>query len=74
MSLTVQADAPTPAPEPKPHLSFSALKSFADCGKRFELERVVGVPQAPSHALAGGRAVHKATEAWDRWFATHGDQ
>lgn len=54
------------APEARPHTSPSSLKSFMACPKADQLRRVVRVPEDPSYALAGGRAVHKATFDADR--------
>lgn len=52
-------------PKVKTHLSYSALKSAADCLKAHQLERVLGLPTTPHTAAAAGRAFHKATELFD---------
>lgn len=49
----------------KPHLSYSSLTSWLDCGERYRLERVVGVTQSPAWWFLGGSAVHTATELHD---------
>lgn len=51
--------------EPK-HLSYSTIDGFRTCGKRFQLQKVIGVEQRPGLAALGGNAVHSATE----WFDT----
>lgn len=52
------------------HLSYSALKDLLSCGKQFQLARILKLPQRPGYALAGGRAVHSAIEAYNRWAMT----
>lgn len=69
-SLTEQsASMPQPVPL-KAHLSFSAINQMARCGKQFQLERVLGLPESPGYAALAGRAVHAATEAYDRMLFT----
>ena len=53
-------------PSVKPHLSFSAINDAARCGKLYQLKRVLALPEAPGYAPLAGRAVHSATEAYDR--------
>ena len=67
-SLTEQSVSisQTPAPPTKSHLSFSAIKTMADCGKRYQLQRVLELPETPGYAALAGRAVHAATEDYDR--------
>ena len=50
----------------KLHLSFSAINDAARCGKMYQLKRVLALPEAPGYAPLAGRAVHSATEAYDR--------
>lgn len=47
------------------YLSHSSLTTWLDCGERFRLERVVGVPQTKAWYLIGGSAFHTATEWLD---------
>lgn len=63
------ASAPSKV-EVKPHLSWSAISDYLRCGKAFQLSRVLGLPEQPGMSRAGGRAVHVATEAYDRWLLT----
>lgn len=46
-------------------LSHSQLTSWASCGERHRLERVLRIPSTPGWALIGGSAVHEATENYD---------
>lgn len=46
-------------------VSYSQISGYASCGERYRLERVIGVPQTPSWALVGGKALHAATEVSD---------
>lgn len=48
------------------HLSYSALNDLLSCGKKLELNRLVGAPKRASLWLAGGLAVHAVTEEFDR--------
>ena len=57
---------------PKLHVSYSALMDLLTCPKRFQLHRVVGIEGDPWIAASGGRAVHLATEAYDRFLLTKG--
>lgn len=53
----------------KAHVSYSQLTAMTECPKRFQLLRVVGVPEGvPWLAGLAGRAVHRATEDYDRWL------
>lgn len=47
------------------HLSYSTVDGYKTCGKRFELQKVIGVEQRPGLAALGGNAVHTATEWYD---------
>lgn len=47
------------------HLSHSTVGTYRMCGKRFELQKVLGLEQKPGLAAIGGSAVHKATEGYD---------
>jgi PD-(D/E)XK nuclease superfamily len=44
------------------HVSYSSLTSYLDCGERFRLERIKNVSGEPGYWLAGGSAVHTASE------------
>ncbi len=48
------------------HRSWSQLNAYQTCGHRFQLERILGVPQRPSWAALAGKAIHVATESVDR--------
>lgn len=48
------------------HLSYSTIDGYRTCGKRHELQKVIGVEQRPGLAALGGNAVHTATEWWDK--------
>lgn len=48
-----------PLPE---HVSYSQMKSYAECPYRFTLERVWKVPEKPSVWLLGGSAFHDVVE------------
>ncbi len=49
-----------------PYLSHSQVETLTDCGEKYRLGRVVGVPEAPAFWNAGGRAVHAAAEYFER--------
>lgn len=53
------------------YLSHSSLSTWVDCGERFRLERVVGVPRQKAWYLVGGSAFHTATELLDKGEVTH---
>jgi hypothetical protein len=46
--------------------SHSQLSQMTQCGKRYQLERRVGVPSLPGWWNAGGTAVHATIERWLR--------
>jgi putative RecB family exonuclease len=48
------------------HLSQSQVNSYQHCPRQYVLERGLKVPSRPAWALAGGSAVHEATEEYDR--------
>lgn len=54
------------------HLSYSSIDGYKTCGKRFELQKIIGVEQRPGLAALGGNAVHTATEWHD--LDTHAGQ
>lgn len=47
------------------HFSFSAREALERCALQYFLTRVVKAPQLPALWLAGGSAVHEATEFYD---------
>ena len=48
------------------HVSYSAFSTWLSCGQQYKLTRILQVPEAPAWYLAGGTAVHTATEDYDR--------
>lgn len=48
------------------HLSHSQLTTWAGCGERYRLERVLKLPQLPGWALIGGSTLHEMTENYDK--------
>lgn len=48
------------------HVSYSAFTDLLKCGKYHQLKRAMAFPGKPSWWLAGGSAVHAATEEYDR--------
>lgn len=46
--------------------SYSQLSTLAECGRRYELERVARVPRRPGFWFPGGTAVHATIEAYLR--------
>lgn len=53
---------PSPPPE---HLSFSQVKNLLDCGERYRLTRILGIPDPSGWPLVGGSSFHRATELFD---------
>lgn len=49
------------------HLSYSTLDQWFSCPKKVQLAKIQKAPQLPAWWFAGGSAVHKATEDYDRW-------
>lgn len=52
-------------PELPAHISHSARESLERCARQYFLTRVAKAPQLPALWLAGGSAVHEATEFYD---------
>lgn len=50
----------------KPHISYSGFTTWLECGEKFRLQRIKGVQEQPGYYLAGGSAVHHATEVYDQ--------
>ena len=48
-----------------PHLSYSTVSGYRDCGMRTKLQKVLRIEQRPGVAACGGNAVHTATEMYD---------
>ncbi|MFF6988333.1 PD-(D/E)XK nuclease family protein [Streptomyces sp. NPDC010273] len=57
----------TPVLQLPRHISHSSRESLERCAKQYFLTRVAKAPQTPALWLAGGSAVHEATEAYDLW-------
>lgn len=53
-------------PSTKGHVSYTQLSQWQECGKRYQLQRVLNLPEKPAWWNIGGHAVHAATEALDR--------
>jgi hypothetical protein len=56
----------SPTGPPAGHTSHSQLSSFLRCGKAYELQRIIGVPESAAMWLIGGSAFHEASENNDR--------
>jgi len=56
------------------HVSYSALTTYLDCGWKYYLTRVEKLIEEPTWYLAGGSAVHTATEMYDleQWKTERG--
>ena len=55
----------------EPHLSFSQLQTYLDCGVKFKLSYIDKVPREPQGALIGGSLIHRIIELSEReewWF------
>lgn len=50
----------------KRHVSYSSLSDWLRCGKLFQLKRLIGLPERPAVWNVGGKAVHAASEQFDR--------
>lgn len=46
--------------------SYSSFTQFLSCSKAWELGRLQKVAEVPAWYLAGGQAIHSATEVYDR--------
>jgi putative RecB family exonuclease len=53
-----------------PHLSYSTVSGYRDCGMRTKLQKVLKIEQRPGLAACGGNAVHTATELYDQGEGT----
>lgn len=49
----------------KPHLSYSSLHTYLECGEKWRLQKIVRAPEAPAYWFPGGTAVHTGTEVYD---------
>jgi hypothetical protein len=47
------------------YLSYSQFDSMLTCGERYRLQKIEQVPEQPAWYLAGGSAVHEASEVID---------
>lgn len=48
------------------HVSYSSLTTYLDCGWKYYLTRIMKAAEQPTWYLAGGSAVHTATEMYDK--------
>lgn len=53
-----------PAVTDRHRRSYSQLSQITGCGKRFQLQRRLGISSIPGWWNAGGKAVHSGIEAW----------
>jgi hypothetical protein len=53
------------------HISYSSLGTYQECGWKYNLTKLQGVPEKHAVWFTGGSAVHRATELWD--LQTPGD-
>jgi len=47
------------------HISYSAFGTYQECGWKYNLTKIQGVPEKHAVWFTGGSAVHKATEVYD---------
>ena len=47
------------------HISYSALNTYQECGWKYNLTKLQGVPEKHAVWFTGGSAVHRATEKFD---------
>jgi DNA helicase-2/ATP-dependent DNA helicase PcrA len=47
-------------------LSYGQISDYLDCPTRYRYAHVIGIPTAPSHQMAYGRALHAAVQAFHR--------
>jgi CRISPR/Cas system-associated exonuclease Cas4 (RecB family) len=47
------------------HVSYSSLGTYQECGWKYNLTKIQGIPEKHAVWFTGGSAVHKATEMWD---------
>lgn len=50
------------------HISYSSFTTWLECGFKYYLSRVLNEPNTGSWWLAGGSAVHTASEVFDRVY------
>ncbi len=48
------------------HISYSSLGTYLECGWKYNLTKIQGVPEKHAVWFTGGSAVHTATEMWDK--------
>lgn len=53
-------------PDPMGYISYSQFTTWLQCGEKWRLTKLMHAEEDPSWWLAGGTAVHKATEVIDR--------
>lgn len=66
LKLTPELEARVNPPDRHQHRSVSQITSYAECGYRYKLERVVKVPQTPAWWFVGGSAFHTFVEFYER--------
>jgi len=54
------------------HLSFSTISTYRQCGKRLQLQKVMGLEERPGIAALAGNTAHGCAEVIDRLIATQG--
>jgi len=55
------------------YTSYSQLTTYAECGEKYRLTRMMRYTELPAWWNAGGSAVHDATEVIDKWWWESGD-
>lgn len=58
--------APVDAASLPLHLSFSQATTVNDCGAKYRMQRIAGLPQVPQWANIGGKAFHRCVEEMER--------
>lgn len=53
------------------HFSVSSMKTYRECPKKFQLERIVDTPETPAWWFVSGSAFHAATEHVDKAMPTY---
>jgi len=48
------------------HVSYSQFNEWNQCGKAYELKRLLGLAETPAWWAIGGHGLHAATETYDR--------
>lgn len=56
------------------HVSFSQLTTVSDCGAKYRMQRLAGLPQVPQWANVGGKAFHACVELMEQDRAPDGTE